>query len=309
MPKLDLTEVGLEVAHDVRKAVANLPVDERGQLVNDRGGDQTKRIDKVASDAAHSRLDTIGKVHGIKIILFDEEEPSEDIQLGYPSGGIRVYGSLDPIDASWNAVTGIPFFSTLQAYTQPTDKDVSDLTFRDFYAGIVSEIETMRERTWMGRVGEQSFKQDRRSNTIQKLVTTAITDPAQLRIILDSYTAEDRELCEKLFLPLRLGFKDSGRLYGFGLEAMASVNPEGIEPGYAGAVAMNAKIENTIGPRIIFEAAGPNGKGGITSDYGGNLLDAYQFRGRSPHPNVVFAANPEIHKYIIEQIRQARINL
>lgn len=97
MDERDALKLSREVAKNVLKAVSEIPVSKRGEFYEVGKSGITKLVDKVAENAA---LEVLKKE---KLRILSEE-------CGYVGEG-DVFVALDPIDGTFNAVRGIPFYS------------------------------------------------------------------------------------------------------------------------------------------------------------------------------------------------------
>uniref|UniRef100_A0A7J2TIE0 fructose-bisphosphatase n=1 Tax=Archaeoglobus fulgidus TaxID=2234 RepID=A0A7J2TIE0_ARCFL len=93
----DALEISRLVAKNVQKAVNSIPVEKRGEFYAIGKSGVTKLIDKVAEDAA---LEILLKE---KLRVLSEE-------CGFAGEG-DVFVAMDPLDGTFNAILGIPFYS------------------------------------------------------------------------------------------------------------------------------------------------------------------------------------------------------
>ena len=99
MTPKEALQIAKEVGEEVRRAVAKIAGTKQSKEVVGMGkdGTPTKKIDKVAEDAAISIL----KNYDVRIV-------SEEAGI---IGDSDVYVALDPIDGTFNATRGIPIYS------------------------------------------------------------------------------------------------------------------------------------------------------------------------------------------------------
>jgi fructose-1,6-bisphosphatase/inositol monophosphatase family enzyme len=288
---IDLVSVGRRIVGSVYREVSRIPYAERVPVVRDRGIDETKMIDRIAEDVVFRELEDTAKRRDLRFVLISEEQ-DENHEIG--NGSLRVYTVVDPIDGSWNAVTNVPFYSTNLAFTEPTEK--SGVTYGDFQVGVIGDMVTGTQY-----YAERGYYAYQYQQTQRQVLTSRETNPSDTRVILDSITALDREFCESVFLPIRLAFRDYGRMYGAGLELMTLVSPENMYPGYVGYVAMHQKNDNIVAGKIIIESAG-----GVGTDWDNSSLDGYAIDSR---PDVIFSANGEIHSFMQGIVRSVKKSL
>lgn len=282
MAKIDLLETGKEIIRQVHENISKIPSEHRGIIIKEREDDKTRLIDKVADDVVYEQLERASRSSGLGFLLLSEEQGKEPVEIG--RGSNKVYAILDPVDGSWNAITNVPLYSSNLAFTEPTERD--DITLKDFDIGIIGDLAS--GRIYFARKGGKAYQEN---GNIREVFTSKETDPRKSRLFLDSYSPKYRPVCEKAFLPLRLGFKDHGRLYGVGIETAMMLAPDEIIPGYVGFVSMDQKVDNIIASKIVLESAG-----GVTSDWERNPLDHYSMDSK---PNVIFSANKGIYETIL----------
>ncbi len=124
MDERDALRISREVAKQVQKAVLSLPLKKRAEIVGIGKSGITKFVDKVAEDVA---LDVLLKE---KVRVLSEE-------CGYVGEG-DVFVALDPLDGTFNAVRGIPFFSVSLCFSNSE-------SFRDAFFGYVYNLVTNDE--------------------------------------------------------------------------------------------------------------------------------------------------------------------
>jgi len=282
----ELQKVGFDMIEEIKAQVAKIPKEERGLIIKEKQGDETSKIDQVAEDAAFQALERASKRLGIRFHVYSEEQESVK-EIG--QGKLKVFTILDPLDGSMNAISDIPFYSCIIAFTEPTEKD--EVSIGDFKHGFVGDL-----------VHDRVFHSDGKVAMLntERIFCSDETDPMRSRIILDSNTykydgAKSREVYESRFMPLRLGFLDYGRLYGAGLELITLVAQKGIKPAYTAYLCPFQKLDNIVGPKVIIEAAG-----GIVTDWENKPLDDHDMSSR---PDVIFSANKKIHEFILNRIR------
>lgn len=143
MDERDALQISREVAKMVQKAVLSLPLKKRAEIVGLGKSGITKVADKVAEDAA---LEVLLRK---KVRILSEE-------CGYAGEG-DVFVALDPLDGTFNAVRGIPFFSVSLCFSN-SEK------FRDTFFGYVYNLVTNEEFF----AHEEAFKNGERISVREK---------------------------------------------------------------------------------------------------------------------------------------------
>ncbi|MEM0022765.1 MAG: inositol monophosphatase family protein [Archaeoglobaceae archaeon] len=124
MDARDALRISREAAKRVQKAILPLPLKKRAEIYGFGKSGITKFVDKVAEDAA---LEVLLKE---KLRVLSEE-------CGYVGEG-DVFVALDPLDGTFNAVKGIPFFSVSLCFSN-SEK------FRDTFFAYVYNLATNEE--------------------------------------------------------------------------------------------------------------------------------------------------------------------
>lgn len=120
----DALKISREVAKRVQKAVLSIPLKKRAEIFGLGKSGITKLVDKVAEDAA---LEVLLKE---KLRILSEER-------GLVGEG-DIFVALDPLDGTFNAIRGIPFFSVSLCFSY-SEK------FRDAFFGYVYNLVTSEE--------------------------------------------------------------------------------------------------------------------------------------------------------------------
>jgi fructose-1,6-bisphosphatase/inositol monophosphatase family enzyme len=106
----------LEMANAVRAAVLAVPLEERGaELGMGADGTPTSYIDKVAEDSIIGYMDS----HRLALNLLSEE-------AGFIDRGFTDTLVVDPVDGTFNACAGIPFYSVSLAVGRESLAGISD---------------------------------------------------------------------------------------------------------------------------------------------------------------------------------------
>ncbi|MEM4702106.1 MAG: inositol monophosphatase family protein [Archaeoglobaceae archaeon] len=137
MDEKDALKISREVAKRVQKAILSLPVEKRGEFYGMGKSGITKLVDKLAEECA---LEVLLKE---KIRVLSEE-------CGYVGEG-DIFVALDPLDGTFNAVHGIPFYSISLCFSN-SEK------FRDAFFGYVFNLFSGDEYY----AGKEAFKNGKR---------------------------------------------------------------------------------------------------------------------------------------------------
>jgi myo-inositol-1(or 4)-monophosphatase len=134
--------VSRAAVNDIRRVLVELPTRaEREPVVGTgMGGDETTTVDQAAEQAVVARLEAVHRT-GVDFTLVSEELGER--RFGEPTD-LRVV--LDPIDGSFNAKRGLPFFSVSLAVAQGD-------TLRDVVFGYVYDFGAGEEWTAVRRGG------------------------------------------------------------------------------------------------------------------------------------------------------------
>lgn len=144
MDERDALKISREVAKKVQKSVSSLPLNKRAEFFGIGKSGITKLVDKVAEDSA---LEVLLKE---KLRVLSEE-------CGYVGEG-DVFVVLDPLDGTFNAVRGIPFYSVSLCFSN-SEK------FRDAFFGYVYNLVTNEEFF----AGEEAFKNGEKIKVSKKV--------------------------------------------------------------------------------------------------------------------------------------------
>lgn len=136
MDEHDALRLSREVARNVKKALSSLPIEERGKFFEIGKSGVTKLADKVAENSA---LEILRKEN---LRILSEE-------CGYIGEG-DILVALDPLDGTFNAVRGIPFYSVSLCFSD-SEK------FGDAFFGYVFNLVTGEEYF----AGKEAFKNNR----------------------------------------------------------------------------------------------------------------------------------------------------
>lgn len=123
MDARDALRISKEVAERVQKAVLSTPLRKRAEVYGLGKSGVTKFVDKIAEDAA---LEVLLKE---KVRVLSEE-------CGYVGEG-DVFVALDPLDGTFNAVRGIPFFSVSLCFSD--SEKLEDAFFGYVYNLVTNE--------------------------------------------------------------------------------------------------------------------------------------------------------------------------
>ncbi|MCK5548593.1 MAG: sugar kinase, partial [Thermoplasmata archaeon] len=120
-----MKEILIDAAEAVRAAIAKVDRTKTGEVVGmGADGTPTEYIDRVAEEAVLGVL----KRYGNPLNVLSEEHE-------YIDNGAEYTLVLDPIDGTFNAVHGIPFFSTSMAIGRKSLSDIKYALVKDLSTG------------------------------------------------------------------------------------------------------------------------------------------------------------------------------
>lgn len=293
MPIFDSLYLGEEVSRLVRAEVSRIPISERGVTVRSRYDDETRHVDNVADTAVKEYLEQYFKeIPGVGVVLISEEH---DQPIEIVNGPRRVYTVLDPVDGSLNSISNIGISTCNWATTEPTDKELKDLTLGDFTFGLIGHLHS--SETYMARNGEGAYKKT--GDHTRRVSAGNYLDPKKLRFFLDPLSGDRERALNTIADFLNSGlFYDYGRFYGCGFEISSMVAPKEIPTNYTNFLGLGEKVDNVLAGKILVKEAG-----GISSDWDGKPLDDYPLDSK---PDVVISANEELHKRVLNRLDEIR---
>ncbi|MCS7118609.1 MAG: inositol monophosphatase family protein [Archaeoglobaceae archaeon] len=136
MDEKDALVISRRVAKNVQKALISIPLEKRGEILGFGKSGVTKFVDKVAEDKALE-------------ILLKENLRILSEECGYVGEG-DVFVALDPLDGTFNAVRGIPFYSISLCFS---DSEKFEDTFFAYVFNLVNGDEY--------HAGDKAFKNDK----------------------------------------------------------------------------------------------------------------------------------------------------
>jgi len=234
------------------------------------GGDRTIYLDRLAEDIVVRHLELAYR-SGLRFRLISEE-------LGERDFGGDTLVLADPLDGSFNAKMGLPYFSVVLAVTQGGDR------FSDVRLGYVQNLVTGDE--YHAVAGAGAFHQDEPLHP----VPPAFDGKSIPLVQFDAPSGvEPRERAAPIFARAE-------KVRQLGSAALNLCHTA------AGGIALQV----TPGPVRSFDLAGPllilREAGGIATDFGGGPIDSVSVR-VDARTTLLASLSRQIHAYALELVR------
>lgn len=328
-------ETAVAAGREIRALVHGMDPRERARhrtpLLKPRGGYGARHVDAVAEEVGLAHLERLAGDLGCAIELLVDPAAGATHRVG--RGSLTIWASMDAIDGTVK-VAGLGErhadrvrlandggWAAGFAFTAPTERGLSDLTFGDFDVAVVVDGNPTRHRAYPQDLatlpspgGPVTWEVTERP--WRRVFTTTGADLSQLWAYLDVFQAYDLdtrlpgdeavgvELYRRLTDRHHGGAFDVLRQYA-NLSALGRVllgwrePPVWIESQGAAYLVVNENVPNLI-PSVPLVA----GAGGVSVDFAGEPLTSRPLRaGRT---SVLHAANAPVCRRVLEIVAEAR---
>ena len=335
--KHELARTGLDIGFAIREKINSIPRYQRGDLTTSvlkpYYGANAKLADAEGEKVGFELLKKLSEKTDkkVKVVI----DPSKDaiLEIGNQSDSKSIYAYLDAVDGTMK-VAGLfsepekriyrvgnnGVWSTGIAFTMPTQKDLSELSFGDFEISAIVDGNPTSYRSYPTNAFVRPnneimkvFEKDEQSGNCYELHTSSQTDLSKGTVLFDSFQAFDRksakpgseELASKVFS--RLMNRNSGgafdivRMYSNMGEVLRqclerSESDHRYEPQSVGSLTINENLPNLMPVRPVIENAG-----GYAVDFEGNPIREKKLK--TGRQNVIIAANPGIKESLLKIVK------
>jgi len=332
-----VAQTGHDIGQAVSKEINNIPRHKRGakvaSVLKPEGGANSRYADAVGEEVGFEALKSLSVNIEYPISVIVNPQKGEVLKIGYHHGvSETIFCYFDAVDgtikvAGLGSDTSDPeneihrvgnngAWATGIAFTDPTDKNLSDLFVGDFKTAALVDGNPRRYRASPINAvvfDGVTYEIDENTDEKQSLFTSSQKDIGQGTVSWDMFQALDLNTAPKDAKQLALdiygeiidrnknGPFDIVRLYGSMseiLEQFLETRIDGIEPQGVGSLALNENLPNLVPITPIVEGAG-----GYVVGFDGHPIRHMKLT--DGRPNVIIASNETILESLEELVNLA----
>lgn len=329
-----LAEVGLDIGLKIREEIHKLPRHERGGEMESilKQGEESKwskKADAIGERIGFNILKSLSDKLETKFILVVEPKEGKIYEIGNYTKNKPIYSYFDSIDGTMivaglgkdekkgyrvgnNGCWGVQI-----AFTDPTSKDISELTPMDFESSAIVDGNPAKYRVYptnaLAYKSEDNipevFEKNEIDGKLYPLRTSNQTDITQSTVLYDDFSAYDRfsaprgaedlsvKIYQKIMNKNEGGFFDKVRIYGRAGEILRQLlESPPYQPQSTALIALNDHPGNSVPTYSLFVSAG-----GYYTDLKGNDIGSLKLKDVD-RMNLLMTSNSTVRDKVVSMI-------